>query len=236
MKQRIKIMTWNIGSCYVPDSFNDVVIHIQLVNPDILCIQELIMDEDYERRIISNTELNHFHSMALSPNPYFDNKTMGIATFSKETIDFLDCTNLPNPGIAGMVNGNLEIMHDKGFSCVKTIGIHVINGHAYPFYRFKRNDFDFHEYYSILDDWIVEKYRTNCDLLIGADFNTNHTMKLLEKSHKLLVNGINGITRPNGRSTDCILYTDRFTLIESAIKHTAQDHHACSCKFEYTLG
>ena len=230
--ERFKICTWNIGSSYKNNTFSDVVIELKKINPDVLCIQEMMDEEGYISTIQKKLRLNLLEYRRLSPSPYWPEKFMGIALFSnleKRNIDFL---HIPAPKLCYEYDKKMEFMHDKGFIFCEFKDFSLVTGHFFPFYRYNLNDYDFKKYYDFLDNWIDEKIKCKNKIVVAADFNSNYSRNLLSKSLSKLDCAIDGITRPIHRGGDCIYFSHQFQLREAQNLFRKEDHHVCFAVFE----
>ena len=230
--EKLKICTWNIGSSYKNNSFFNVVEELKEINPDVLCIQEMMDEKIYIDKIRKEVKLNLLEYRRLSPSPYWPEKNMGIALFSnlkKHDTEFL---HIMAPNICFEYDGQKEFMHDKGFIYCKFCDFSLITGHFFPFYRYNLNDYDFEKYYQFLDNWMNKKIKNNSRMIIAADFNSNYSRNLLSKSLSKLDCAIDGITRPIHRGGDCIYFDRRFQLREAQNLFKNEDHHVCFAVFE----
>lgn len=224
---RIKVCTWNIGSSYKNNTFSNVIDVLKEINPDVLCIQEMLEEPEYINAISGGVSLPLLEYRRLSQSTYRNDKNMGIAIFSKMEIYKTDFLYMSAPSLCFEYEGKREVIHNKGFLYCKFNNLDLITGHFFPFYRYQLNDFDFRNYYDILDNWMCKKAEDSSKMIIAGDFNSNNCKELLWRTFSKLDCAIDGITRPIHRGGDCIYYDKTYQLIEAHNLFRKEDHHVC---------
>lgn len=233
----MRIGCWNIGSLFDKSKLNENDLNelcrtIQKNSIDIICFQEMLINENCIEIIKNRTRLKYDKVFYLS-----DSKLgkMGLAILSRYKITSADLEKIDNPNISfhNLEKDVIYKSHDKGFLIVdilyKGVVISVVCGHMLPFHSFGRDSIDFRHLYQRAYQIITAKCNNKPTIICG-DFNTSKLNKILPDIYNNYVSAINSATRSNGNQNDYIFFSNDWDIKYSSIIPGELDHHFCLCE------
>lgn len=160
---KVKIMFANVlqGFVYYPTqgntnsmlfskfSIRDYVEYFTQKQPDILCIAELLIDDEHGNsyfadQISSSVNLPYRYILPTEQSWLYDDKLYGMGIFSKYPIVEQESFLLPNPNLEVIrPNGDHWYMHDKSAQFVRlninNKAVSLFNLHYFPVHHFNEN-------------------------------------------------------------------------------------------------
>ncbi len=244
----LTIATWNIAGArpirssdvfdYEGEDVGYFVEKLKTINPDIVCLQETHMNatRSVAKEIAEKLGGYSYYETAMSPSHVDEEYELGNAILAKENALSNKSFIFPYPSFELYLPGNKPAArHDKRFQLnYFNFGL-VVNLQMLPL-KFLGTPYDSvsgKEFASNMEDVLIDHLEK--PLLFCGDFNTENAPTLYERLLKRMgmKNALPNIpTRPNGKRSDYIFYSDNFRLVDSSIIETNTDHYLCWARFE----
>lgn len=222
----------------------EYLVHFQQYNPDILCLAEVLMDENGKSEFVSQVgkklQLPYIKTLVnekswLSPGNYY-----GLAFLSQFPIVDYKTFFLPHPKLEVIrPDGAHWILHDKGAQKI-TINtpekkLTIFNLHYFPFHHFGRR-MDEPEFEESREAFVNIFQNTSDTTIICGDFNNKYVSfgKAFPELEEKFTQAIKTKTTLVGGEDqlDHILYTKDLNVLESKAEAYLSDHYMLCVDFE----
>ncbi len=244
----IRVVTWNIGGGYVSDDehksyvYQDVDYFSDLLNSvsaDIICLQETHISIDIDQsKLIADKLGMYVVSHGYDVSHLQPKCKLAVAILSRYALSSPEFFMLPNPRMKLMCKGSEVVSHDKGFLIATATfskqRYHIASGHLFPFHRFGLR-FDNPQFINIKEEieyLFIEKFS---NAVIGADMNSADLRVALPVLMQCYAGTHFGSTRPDGRTTDHILFPRTVQLVKAVTLRTVADHDLCVADLDVTI-
>lgn len=223
---------------YEEEDVDYFVEKLKTINPDVVCLQETHMNatRSVAKEIALKLGGYFCFDIELSPSHIDREYRLGNAILSRNKPTAEESFIFPYPNFPLVLPGGEPAeKHNKGFQIAHFPFGSVMNFQMMPLgflgtpYESNNGTKFAHE----MEKQLL-KHITSPAILFG-DFNTPN----VESLYKNLIEKINiknalpdNPTRPNGKRSDYILFSNEFSLVEAGIIETKTDHYLCWAKFE----
>jgi endonuclease/exonuclease/phosphatase family metal-dependent hydrolase len=245
MSASLRIVTWNIAGGHKSKSNQRFdyekdedalyfVNELQLINPDIICLQESHWhpDKSLSIRLARSLGYEYVYETVNSPSGIDPKYKESMAIISRHKLENTSATTLPYPAFEMYLpNGEPAAQWDKHLQIAYVDGIQIANIHTQPLGYFK---FDYHTgqgatYARELEKILLSELRK--PLILAGDMNMVNVDQVFTELFNQA--GLHDALSPdtgtkhNGHHVDYILYSNDLTTNDSGIVQTSSDHFLC---------
>jgi len=257
----MKIISWNIAAGrtlaskdhwdYKSENLDYFVRNIQKLNPDIICLQEVHINEkrSIAKEIAEKLNIPHIHKVSSHPSHIDSKYNLGLAVLSKYEITNPEIIKLPYPKFKLVFSDGKQAKHfDKYIQIIEINGLKLVNVQFQPLglWKYRYDEGKGLKYSREINEVLdkIEKIDVFCgDLAMDDPLEVLPVLK--DKFHmQEAFNDKN--TRPVDKDfiarigkkyipneIDHILFSDKLRLIDSQVIKTDTDHLMCWGKFEF---
>jgi len=239
VRQRIKVLTWNIGGGYVRRAgterydrydFGYFLDALARYAPDLICLQEVQGQGFDQVALLQRSTGYSIAAIAVSPSHFDPGSQLMVCILSRWPLTFETYTQLPNPGISAVDDDGVFIVSfDNGFlsAFIAPLGLRVHCGHCLPLHRFHRDlmEDEFLELRSAIQAAIRPREREAT--LVCADFNFPRLREAIPSVIPLMMKDClsDTPTTPAGTRLDYILATHDLDVVESFVDADVLSDH-----------
>lgn len=256
---KIKIISWNIAGGrtlatkshwdYKSENLDYFARNIQELNPDIICLQEVHINEkrSIAKEIAQKLNIPNIHEVSSHPSHIDSNYNLGLAILSKDKITNSEIIKLPYPKFKLVFSNGREAKHfDKYIQIVEIKGLKLVNTQFQPLglWKYRYNEGRGLKYSNEIDK--VLSKTDNPDIFCG-DLAMDYPLEVLTvlgDKYRMQEAFEDTSTRPVDKNfinkigskfivkqTDHILFLDKLRLIDSEVVRTNTDHLLCWGEF-----